>query len=64
MSSSRCCSAQSSEPRFCSALTLGTFAAGVFGLVLIARGGAAARKTAIPFGPFLGFGAIVVLLFG
>jgi len=46
------------------ALTLGTFAAGVFGLVLIARGGAAARKTAIPFGPFLGFGAIVVLLFG
>ena len=47
-----------------SALTLGTFVAGVFGLVLIARGGAAARKTAIPFGPFLGFGAIVVLLFG
>jgi leader peptidase (prepilin peptidase)/N-methyltransferase len=46
------------------ALTLGTFAAGVFGLVLLARGGAAARKTAIPFGPFLGFGAVVVLLFG
>jgi leader peptidase (prepilin peptidase)/N-methyltransferase len=46
------------------ALTLGTFAAGVFGLVLLARRGAAARKTAIPFGPFLGFGAIVVLLFG
>jgi leader peptidase (prepilin peptidase)/N-methyltransferase len=47
-----------------SALTLGTFAAGVFGLILLARGGAAARKTAIPFGPFLGFGAIIVLLFG
>jgi leader peptidase (prepilin peptidase)/N-methyltransferase len=47
-----------------SALTLGSFAAGVFGLVLIARSGSAARKFAIPFGPFLGFGAIVVLLFG
>ncbi len=46
------------------ALTLGTFTASVLGLVLIARGGAAARKAAIPFGPFLGFGAIVVLLFG
>ena len=47
-----------------SALTLGSLAAGVFGLILLARGGSVARKTAIPFGPFLGFGAIAVLLFG
>jgi leader peptidase (prepilin peptidase)/N-methyltransferase len=47
-----------------SALTLGSLVAGVFGLILIARSGSAARKISIPFGPFLGFGAIVVLLFG
>jgi len=41
------------------------FAAGsLVGLVLIARHGAAARKRAIPFGPFLAFGGVVGLLAG
>ncbi len=41
------------------------FAAGaVVGLVKIAREGPAARKSGIPFGPFLAFGAIVGLLAG
>jgi leader peptidase (prepilin peptidase)/N-methyltransferase len=34
------------------------------GLALIARDGAAARKRAIPFGPFLAFGGVVGLLLG
>ena len=46
------------------ALTIGSLAAGLFGAALIARRGGAARKTALPFGPFLAFGALVVLLFG
>ena len=41
------------------------FAAGaLLGVVLIARHGAAARKTAVPFGPFLAAGAVVALLWG
>jgi leader peptidase (prepilin peptidase) / N-methyltransferase len=41
------------------------FAAGAFaGLVVMARHGAAARKRAIPFGPFLAFGGVVGLLVG
>jgi leader peptidase (prepilin peptidase) / N-methyltransferase len=41
------------------------FAAGALvGLVVIARHGAAARKRAIPFGPFLALGGVVGLLFG
>jgi leader peptidase (prepilin peptidase) / N-methyltransferase len=36
----------------------------VVGLVLIARRGAAARKQAIPFGPFLAVGGVVGLLAG
>jgi leader peptidase (prepilin peptidase) / N-methyltransferase len=36
--------------------------AAVVGLAIIARGGLAARKTAIPFGPFLAAGGIVALL--
>jgi leader peptidase (prepilin peptidase)/N-methyltransferase len=41
------------------------FAAGsLLGLALIARDGAAARKRAVPFGPFLAFGGIVGLLAG
>jgi leader peptidase (prepilin peptidase) / N-methyltransferase len=36
----------------------------VVGLVLIARHGPAARKRAIPFGPFLAFGGVVALLAG
>jgi leader peptidase (prepilin peptidase) / N-methyltransferase len=38
---------------------LGTFPVA---LVLIVRGGSAARKSAIPFGPFLALGALIVLL--
>jgi leader peptidase (prepilin peptidase) / N-methyltransferase len=41
------------------------FAAGaLYGLALIAREGAAARKRAVPFGPFLAFGGVVALLSG
>jgi leader peptidase (prepilin peptidase)/N-methyltransferase len=41
------------------------FAAGsVVGLALIARDGAAARKRAVPFGPFLALGGVVGLLAG
>jgi leader peptidase (prepilin peptidase)/N-methyltransferase len=41
------------------------FAAGAFvGLALIARHGAAARKQAVPFGPFLALGGVVGLLVG
>ena len=36
----------------------------VVGLALIARDGAAARKRAIPFGPFLALGGVVALLAG
>jgi leader peptidase (prepilin peptidase)/N-methyltransferase len=44
------------------AMTLAVFAAFLFALAVLVRGGPAARKTAIPFGPFLAFGALVVLL--
>ena len=41
------------------------FATGAFvGLVMIARHGAAARKQAIPFGPFLALGGVVGLWWG
>jgi leader peptidase (prepilin peptidase) / N-methyltransferase len=41
------------------------FAAGsIFGLALIARHGAAARKQPVPFGPFLALGGLVALLAG
>jgi len=33
-------------------------------VVLLARHGSAARKMAIPFGPFLAFGSVVALFFG
>jgi leader peptidase (prepilin peptidase) / N-methyltransferase len=46
------------------ALLVGLLAGSLAGLVLIARHGAAARKTAIPFGPFLALGGIVALLAG
>lgn len=36
----------------------------IVGLAMIARDGAAARKQAIPFGPFLAFGGVVGLLAG
>jgi leader peptidase (prepilin peptidase) / N-methyltransferase len=45
------------------ALILGTLASGLFAIVLLVREGSAARKRAIPLGPFLAAGAIVTLLF-
>jgi leader peptidase (prepilin peptidase) / N-methyltransferase len=45
------------------ALFIGLLAGAVAGVVILVRGGAAARKTAIPFGPFLAFGALFSLLF-
>ena len=44
------------------AVLIATLAAAIFGGVLILRGGAQARKTAIAFGPFLALGGIVALL--
>jgi prepilin signal peptidase PulO-like enzyme (type II secretory pathway) len=41
---------------------IGMFAAGVAGVILIARHGVGARKRTIPLGPFLAFGAVVSLL--
>jgi leader peptidase (prepilin peptidase)/N-methyltransferase len=46
------------------ALMIGMLAALVPAVFLVARHGAAARKMAIPFGPFLAFGAIVALFVG
>ena len=46
------------------ALMLGMLAALLPSIVLFARHGSAARKMAIPFAPFLAFGAIVALFFG
>jgi leader peptidase (prepilin peptidase)/N-methyltransferase len=45
------------------ALLFGTLAAGVVSAVLLLTHGAEARKRAIPLGPFLAGGAVVVLLF-
>jgi leader peptidase (prepilin peptidase) / N-methyltransferase len=47
-------------PALLAALLAGSLA----GLALVAREGASARKKAIPFGPFLAFGALVGLLLG
>jgi leader peptidase (prepilin peptidase) / N-methyltransferase len=46
------------------AILIGLLAGSVLGVFLIASRGAEARKMAIPFGPFLAFGAIVGLLVG
>jgi leader peptidase (prepilin peptidase) / N-methyltransferase len=46
------------------ALFVGSLAGAAAGLVLIARHGAAARKTALPFGPFLALGAAVAFFLG
>lgn len=46
------------------ALFVALLAGSLFGLALIAREGAAARKRAIPFGPFLALGGVVGLLAG
>jgi leader peptidase (prepilin peptidase) / N-methyltransferase len=45
------------------ALFLGTLASGIVAAVLLFKEGTSARKKAIPLGPFLAGGAIVVLLF-
>ena len=44
------------------ALLVGTLAAGVAGVVVLAREGRRARRRALPFGPFLAFGAMAILL--
>jgi leader peptidase (prepilin peptidase) / N-methyltransferase len=46
------------------AILVGLLAGALFGLVAIAREGAAARKRAIPFAPFLALGGVVGLLAG
>ena len=46
------------------ALLVALLAGSLFGLAMIAREGAAARKRAIPFGPFLALGGLVGLLAG
>jgi leader peptidase (prepilin peptidase) / N-methyltransferase len=46
------------------ALLIGFAAGALVGLVMIARQGSAARKRAIPFGPFLALGGIVGLWYG
>jgi leader peptidase (prepilin peptidase) / N-methyltransferase len=46
------------------ALLIGFAAGALVGLVMIARRGAAARKQAVPFGPFLALGAVVALWWG
>lgn len=44
------------------AFAIGTGAAGLFGIALLIRQGAAARKATLPFAPFLAFGTIAVLI--
>ncbi len=46
------------------AMLIGFAAGALYGIVLIARHGAEARKQAVPFGPFLAFGALVGLFAG
>ena len=46
------------------AILVALFAGSLVGLAMIARYGAAARKRAIPFGPFLALGGVVGLLAG
>lgn len=46
------------------AILVALLAGSAVGLAMIARDGAAARKRAIPFGPFLAFGGVVGLLLG
>jgi prepilin signal peptidase PulO-like enzyme (type II secretory pathway) len=43
------------------ALVIGVFAGAVAALAVLARHGLEARKTTIPYGPFLAFGAILML---
>jgi leader peptidase (prepilin peptidase)/N-methyltransferase len=45
-------------------MAVGLLAGLAVSIVLIARHGAAARKQAIPFGPFLALGSVVALFAG
>jgi leader peptidase (prepilin peptidase)/N-methyltransferase len=45
-------------------MMLGMLSAMVVGIALMTRHGAAARKLAIPFGPFLAFGSLIALFWG
>jgi leader peptidase (prepilin peptidase)/N-methyltransferase len=51
-------------PDIAPAIFVALLAGSAVGLAMIARGGAAARKQAIPFGPFLALGGVVGLLAG
>lgn len=46
------------------ALLIGFAAGAIYGVALIARHGSEARKSAVPFGPFLAFGGVVGLFAG
>jgi leader peptidase (prepilin peptidase)/N-methyltransferase len=46
------------------ALFFGLLTAALLGVILLLSRGASARKTAIPLGPFLAAGALIVLFFG
>jgi leader peptidase (prepilin peptidase)/N-methyltransferase len=46
------------------AVLIGFLVGALVGLAMIARGGAGARKKAIPFGPFLALGGVLGLWFG
>jgi leader peptidase (prepilin peptidase)/N-methyltransferase len=46
------------------AIAVGLVAGGAFALLVIAREGVGARKKAVPFGPFLALGGVVVLFLG
>ena len=46
------------------AILIALFAGSMYGLGMIARHGTAARKQAIPFGPFLALGGVIGLLVG
>jgi leader peptidase (prepilin peptidase)/N-methyltransferase len=47
------------------AMLVALFAGVLFGALVVARKGArAARKTAVPFGPFLAFGSLVAVFAG
>jgi len=46
------------------ALLLGCLAASVAGIVLLVRHGSSARKTALPFAPFLALGAVLAVVLG
>jgi prepilin signal peptidase PulO-like enzyme (type II secretory pathway) len=44
------------------AVVIGYVALFPIGIGILIRGGAAARKATVPFGPFLAFGALAVLI--